>query len=61
MTIAEALRASKENGQTYACPEMGGWIVWKEGCVYRIPVEALLSDAWEMSSPKSVCALEGEP
>lgn len=51
MTIVEALISSKEkDGEMFSCPQMGGWIAWKEDHVYRIPAEAMISTEWELSS-----------
>ncbi len=50
MNILEALELSKETGRQYSRLGGGGWIRYKEGFVYELSLDDLLSNEWQDSA-----------
>jgi len=54
MTIVEALKRSKETGESFCSDYFIGWIKWKDDWTYRIPAEAMIADDWEVIKEQEI-------
>lgn len=47
MSIVEALKKSKETGESFTRTSGGGWISWDADWTYKLSGEDLIADDWE--------------